>query len=812
MPVTFKITRFLSAAYFIGALVALCWLLINGSTQLLESLGMPNLALHVGGVIMAAIAGQLAVMHLAYIGRKNPLIRYYLVMCLANSALSLSLMYVSIYPAPSMFQNALLGFWGVCHVAIYLSMMLCCSTYFQLPQQWRNMLPITLTALLVSLGVGIYFGNPLAEKIALTSKFSVLREIFLALGIGTIYFMTGLFRPFKLAERFSASVQQRFLLSPNSNLHKALVFVDFNTALVMGALGVGMVWYSNSFSIGVISLSSIGVLYSLLSQLYEQHQDKNFKGNVFTRNAAVFHDKYLAATGMKSAVVGNKTATFVIDHDPFHKFTKELPASLVQIRNEEVMKCVDMVLGDKQVHGQFINNQIYGAINPEFSERPCVDSLLTFACLFLDASPLIERKLTSLFDVLPIIDPELHSLISESEDFRRLFNKNDWFYYFNYRWVDQWIAVQGEKSQYRVNLNTLPISDFIHIHRQLSDESADTQHIIIGEEARERLMFEAPAIGERLKPYPIRVEEREIIVFVIDLETLIVMLDQYFDLNNVRERLRDYPPGEENMKILEICDTQVRAMHRIGDLKELVKSMMNHAWHGFIEKGRVLKLISSISGRAKDIMSDGKQLPADFSALLLEAVQKVGYPSQLLHSAQMQKLALRDRRQILQVAGNSGHVRFVEAWVYLSNLQAHMYPEEAIQEIVHFLLAIPSKPALAAHPVVHFKGIDCLVNLAKDSLIMDGATLERLLASSMVWACNSRFSPRACSLLLDGMIYLLHCRQGTFSIPEKELAYFQSYLADLRASGRIPATELDRIQVRYRKLLEKLSRQTGFAA
>ena len=45
-----------------------------------------------------------------------------------------------------------------------------------------------------------------------------------------------------------------------------------------------------------------------------------------------------------------------------------------------------------------------GAIDPEPAVRPCIDALKMFACLYLDAGPLVERRIKGLVSLLPIVD------------------------------------------------------------------------------------------------------------------------------------------------------------------------------------------------------------------------------------------------------------------------------------------------------------------------------------------------------------------------------------------------------------------------
>ena len=108
---------------------------------------------------------------------------------------------------------------------------------------------------------------------------------------------------------------------------------------------------------------------------------------------------------MGPATVGLKTTSFTIDHDPESQVTQSIPATLLRIRNDEITNMVNQITQRQTLYLNNVGQKIIGTFDPEQSARPCVDALNLFATLYLDAGPIIERRISGLVSLLPIVNP-----------------------------------------------------------------------------------------------------------------------------------------------------------------------------------------------------------------------------------------------------------------------------------------------------------------------------------------------------------------------------------------------------------------------
>ncbi|MCX6125348.1 MAG: hypothetical protein NTV34_11475, partial [Proteobacteria bacterium] len=108
-----------------------------------------------------------------------------------------------------------------------------------------------------------------------------------------------------------------------------------------------------------------------------------------------------------ATIVSLKTAVFTIDHDSNNKLLEAMPATIIQIRNEEIQRCIGEILNEKILHHYGAGQKVYGVLDPEKSVRSCTEIIKLFACLYMDTLPLIERRINGLNELLPIVNPGL---------------------------------------------------------------------------------------------------------------------------------------------------------------------------------------------------------------------------------------------------------------------------------------------------------------------------------------------------------------------------------------------------------------------
>jgi CRISPR/Cas system CSM-associated protein Csm2 small subunit len=73
---------------------------------------------------------------------------------------------------------------------------------------------------------------------------------------------------------------------------------------------------------------------------------------------------------------------------------------------------------------------------------------------------------------------------------------------------------------------------------------------------------------------------------------------------------------------------------------------------------------------------------------LIAAVQNIGYPSQSVHLAQMEKIRFREFDRLLEAAKEPNHRRFSEAWMILAVREYSHVTQEKLAELYDFLLYI----------------------------------------------------------------------------------------------------------------------------
>ena len=218
------------------------------------------------------------------------------------------------------------------------------------------------------------------------------------------------------------------------------------------------------------------------------------------------HSRHWAAT------VGMKTASFVVDHDPKDEATSRLTATLSHIRKEEISKFTRNLLGKRTLHLKSIGNQISGSIDPEDSNRPCVDVLTLFACIYLDVVPMVEKRLKGLVSLFPIIDPELAKRIN-TQNVIDSHSKMEWLYHFDYNWVDQQLILNGAGTSYGVSIDRFNSMDRNNILNYLQDRNRTGNFIWIGDNARQRLKMEAPYLSSIIEAWPIDIGGASTIVY-----------------------------------------------------------------------------------------------------------------------------------------------------------------------------------------------------------------------------------------------------------------------------------------------------------
>jgi hypothetical protein len=479
-------------------------------------------------------------------------------------------------------------------------------------------------------------------------------------------------------------------------------------------------------------------------------------------SARRFLKRHLPEGASWAATVGLRTANFVIDHDPDGLLSAALPASVNQIRSAEIQRAVGEVLGEIYLQGYVVGHRTFGAIDPEASLRPCIDALKLFACLYLDAGPLVERRIKGLTALTPIVDPQLAQVLG-GRDIEAMIRRNHWFFHFDFGWIDQHVVHTPRDTRYEVRLATLPS----RIRQVMMDHLAKTggvgNFVWLGPTARERLLQEAPGLRNIVETCPLRSPDGkdEQLMFMIKFEQLIPRLQRYFDLDSMRTGLLDFEPTGEALRLVNLLELQISRAEGETELLDALRAIASVPWRGFKEKDHALHLILAVfraieeeTGLALGV--SGEPRARALHDEILDAVKAIGYPTQILHLAQINKNALRDVDLLKRVASHPDHPRFAEAWLLLATTDYRARPEPWRNAVLAFLGEATRSPRLARVKLAQTKAVDAWASLGRALGPSESseATISRTGSDLARWFATQRVDADACCLLLDAHAFL----------------------------------------------------------
>src|SRR5690606_17724595 len=129
---------------------------------------------------------------------------------------------------------------------------------------------------------------------------------------------------------------------------------------------------------------------------------------------------------------------------------------------------------------------------------------------------------------------------------------------------------------------------------------------------------------------------------------------------------------------------------------------------------------------------------------ILDAVRVVGYPSQMLHDAQVNKIALRDIEMLREAASYQRHPRFHEAWLLLGTADYTRYKPEHRLTLLNFLNEICSSKRLEGYKLVQAKAVDALASLGRVAAPEELAILGKAFDSMGHWLARQNAEADIC--------------------------------------------------------------------
>lgn len=579
---------------------------------------------------------------------------------------------------------------------------------------------------------------------------------------------TAFYKPLRLDQTSKISSMRLRLPSRDTDV---LSLVSFNLSIFSGVAGVAFYsinfYEKNSFVSTSISFifTEISLIIMSISDL-TSYSKKSSQISLIERLANQSIRRFLARHFHQNinsaATIGIKTSNFSIDHDPKGDMQAQLPASIMQLRTEEIRRCITDVLGQLHLHSQQFSEQVIGAIDPELSKRPCVDTLKMFATLYLDAAPLVERRIKGLTSLLPIIDPNMVQVLLP-KDLDNLFRRNSWFFFLDFTWIDQYLIDAPRGARYDVRMSPLApqtrLALFEHLHRGGNVGN----HVWLGPSARNRLIQEAPSLSHVIEacPIPDPRGDDEHLMFIIRFEQLIPRLQRYFDLDSMRKAILDFEPKPETMRVIQLLSLQISHAPTLQAILDAVASIGSYQWRGFKEKDQALQLLVS----AHTILSSNKfagvaPLQATAPAYLiahkqiLDTIRKIGYPSQMMHDAQQRKINFRNVDLLCQAASEHDNPRFQEAWLLLSVTDFTRCTTEQRRCTIDLLLSLDHRANLMRHTIVQCKSLDILANLGLSAQEHEYKSIVEAFNRTARWFVQRQVDPDIICLLLDVFMFL----------------------------------------------------------
>ncbi len=518
-----------------------------------------------------------------------------------------------------------------------------------------------------------------------------------------------------------------------------------------------------------------------------------FASKLLNHSAKRFLSRHDKEGSHWAATVGFKSSTYMIDHDPQEILMMNIPSSVRQLRAEEIHRCLSQMLGNMNLHLLEIGHTIHGAIDAEASIRPCVDLLRLFSCLYLDAGPLVERRINGLSSLIPIVDPKLARLL-EPRELNALLKRNYWFFYIDFGWIDQRITKAVHLARYDVNLANYATGQLISSLRKSDKLQLYGNSIWVSPEARSRILQEAPSLANIIEPNPVQFDQNaaDELFFVIKFEQLIPRLQRYFDLDSLRQIILDFDPSPESSQFLNLFNLQIPRAGTTEEIFTILKTIQSVPWRGFKEKDGAIKLIIQAQEQIRKILKVTGLLAEDqrpealrAQELVHEAILKIGYPSQTLHMAQVAKNILRDLTKLIEVAQTPYHPRFAEAWLLLASFDFQRTDKDRVYELLKFLGSLGTHPEIFQLRLPQAKSVEALCSLARCQIETTkkaafNASLEIVFESFLKWFVEAAVAPETMCLLLDAHQYL-HSQLGIyFEIKPEHGTQLDRYVADLK--------------------------------
>ena len=523
--------------------------------------------------------------------------------------------------------------------------------------------------------------------------------------------------------------------------------------------------------------------YRTFREEYQKSAENQTLTGLVSQQAKNFLARHHSKGEASATTIGLRTANFMIDHDPKEDVKTVLPSYMVHIRQTQIQKLVKGILGDQLIDGRNVSNQMFGAIDPQHTIRSCTDVLLMFTSLYIDGIPLVESRLKNIIKLLPILDPTLSKQV-EINHVEKSLGKVQWFFHLDFDWLDQHMNTNDAFSSYEVKISNLKLRDRQKILSILEEHNLMGNFIWVGEKARERLLLEAPYLANIIEAWPINLDSDNVndksVIFLIKFEQLIPRMQKYYNLEDIRNRLKYYEPTLESRRMINIIDLEIQQSSKPKDILEILTMINNFPWQGFKEKdialGLILKAFERYEEELQNSTSSSNNKIIDS---LVDSIRNIGYPSQEIHSAHIEKIRIRKASSIKETLLNPNHPRFNEAWLLVATTPAKNYSRSEIVSLIEGLIASAENKQNYKRKLVASKITEAFFNLAQE---LEEGDIELLTAASnsiIRYLVMTHAEPELFSFYIDAKVFLESNLKIDIPLEASNLELVQSHFSEV---------------------------------
>ena len=619
------------------------------------------------------------------------------------------------------------------------------------------------------------------------------------------------------------SLKFRLLFSSQrtSEKHTFYAIIGFSLILCLTAVAVLFSMFNSSelntgpalyMPILAWNLSIIPIFFYNLKSLKIEHQrqhENNSLAALVSSQARRFMSRYNKGDRFWSTTVGLRTANFMIDHDPQDSVRKLLPSYMVRIRQNQIQKIVHEVLAKKLIDKRVVSNQLYGTIDPEFSVRPCIDVILMFTTVYLDAIPIVESRLKNLAKLLPILDDDLAKNIDEDK-VERSFSRIQWFFHVDFDWFDQHMTTTFDRTSYEVNIDNLRLRDRQKIISILEKNNLMGNFIGIGERARERIVLEAPYLANIIEAWPLNLIEHnddkvDGVIFLIRFEQLIPRMQKYFNLEMIREAIKFHEPTEEARKIINIAELEISGCNDLKSIKKSINFLKNYPWKGFREKDLALQALIRVFDKSKSLKLGPKER-STLKEMFVETVNGIGYPSQEIHLGHMEKMKIRRSDYLVKVIQNHHDSRFIEGWLLLATTSPKVYGEKEILQLLAAINKFCKTSKQTKNSVLNAKIPEAFFNLSQEISVNHIELISDTCNQIAKLLIRSEADPEVFCFFIDGKVFLEGNLKCDISLTRNTTIALQSLFSSMtNRTGSNPSV-LHSLGLRWKILENQASR------